>query len=449
MKKLLWVVVIATTLFATLNAKAQSIQSEINEFQGFNGIAQTQKIITENANTMIAFSKTDLSNNPYVFYRIINGSVNADIAELPSQFEVKDMAILNDTLYFCGQINGTDGYIAKSYISDLFYNQYFEWDILQPDIASVDKIEAYNRNTDNAIQIVALGTKKSYSNSMYFIHCDEMLGWQYQLYWYWNTYGTDFLDDLEISDKFVITTGRINAQGIGSGITIRVYDRDNISNSYDTMFGYVNYYAFNQFHAKIIDNHKLAVVGTANYGINPVTLVMIADITVNPMIHVQTQWFDGYGNHNIKVKDLAYFSNNPNDKKLLILESVSSSMFPNNPFDAVIEYDYTSTYPTTDIYYSIDLYNNNLYYNGIVEYQPFQFAAIGTLANYDTPVILWYGDRNQYGNFSCNIVVQENLNDETPISISITSSQFESINLVWQNESTNNYSLSISIICLD
>ncbi|MDR0789860.1 MAG: hypothetical protein LBO06_03580 [Bacteroidales bacterium] len=424
-------------------AQTQPIQSEVQEVQqGFNAFAYTQKIVAEDPDDFIAFSQTDLSGEPYVFYFIQVSSQDAILAELDPDFAVKDMVLLKDTIYFCGQFAQDMGFIARAQISDLFWNNVFEYDVV-PDFASIDKVEAYYRPSDAVLQIAAIGTRYN-STFSYLFHSDEALGWQSEIL-YDNTATPEILDDLELSTKGVMTVGR-KFNLLGTGIIVREYDKDYLMSYFDVMEGYPALYALNKLHMKFTEDEKLAIAGTFinNNTAQTRTLALIADMySIN---FVAREYFDGYNNTDIDVRDLAYF---PADGKALILETTTSTGYPTNPFDAAIEFDVLNPPSSNvDMYYGVDASGNRIYYSGIVEYQPFQFAAIGVTDANSGQLVVWLGDRSVYGVFDCNKPELEILNQDslTPWATqNLVQQSIAPIN--WQPSSTHPHNFPLQIIC--
>ncbi|MDR1846748.1 MAG: hypothetical protein LBR17_01340 [Bacteroidales bacterium] len=274
----------------------QAIQSEVYEIQqDFQSYSYTQKIITMDDDNMIAFSKTNLQNEPYIFYYIRVGSSNVRAAELNPDFEVKDMVLLKDTIFFCGQFAQHLGFIARAKVSDLFSNT-FEYDVI-PDFGSIDKLEAFYRSGDSARQIAAIGTKYN-SNFSYLLHSDEAIGWQCDIF-YDNTAIPETLDDIELNTKEIVTVGRKSNQS-GTAIILTIYDKDNfyVPPPFIIMEGYF-VFALNKLHAKNTEDELLAVSGTFT-DVNTSqtgTLNIVADM--QSISITQRQYFDGYNNIDI------------------------------------------------------------------------------------------------------------------------------------------------------
>ncbi|MDR1846657.1 MAG: hypothetical protein LBR17_00860 [Bacteroidales bacterium] len=431
-------------------AQTQPIQSEVWNMEGIKGIPYTQKIIKEDMYTLIAFSQIDTQNNPYVFYRTSIGNANIDVAELPPEFKVKDMVILNDTIYFCGYIENSSGFIARAKISDLFYNNYFDFDLISIS-DSIRKIEVYKRNSDNKIQIVAVGTDTHQID--FFLHSDEVISWSYDIYY--NTNYTELVDDLEINDEYVVTVGSVSSyysSPFGTGIIIRRYEKNNIPNNDHQMFAqYAMIPLYDRFQAKTIYGNYLAIVGVVYNDFHPSypikTLLLIADV-MNPTISLPIQQnVDGNFTKDF-LRNLTFYDV---DRKMIILESKNSGLY-SYPYDAAIIWDISNIYSpatTIDLYYGLDANNNHVFYNGIIEYSPYNFCAIGILdETAPTEVILWYGDRNTFGAFNCNAATQEQLVQDNLFIYPFSNvSRFPILHINWQAVNINNYHIDSQIIC--
>jgi hypothetical protein len=419
----------AVMVFDATSANAQSIKSEVKEINTATGVPYTQKIVALNNDTTIAFTQSINGNMPYVFYLTPTplGITNADVAELVDpNYIVNDVKTLsigsNNLVFFCGEFKG-QGFIARAIITNLFAGgtNAFQCNMIQNSV-SIDKIEVFNNTS--GIHVVGIGT--NVNGQSFFLDSDMSTN---GLYYCINQNET--LDDLTINNQYVITVGRNNNSQMATDIILRRYDKNNIpAPTNEIAFNFAKSNILHKLHVKTIYNDSIAVVGITDNN-TASTLAMIVDATTFGI--VKAEYFDGYKYQSIEVRDLTYY---PTLKELIILEYTTSQPTA-TPMDAAIVWDVVANPASSvDIYYGLNMMNTLLLLNGIVEYQPYNFAAIGIDPNTQL-VNIWYGDRSITGNFNCNKYVKEAL-IKAPVSkgsaLSVNSMSHFAI---WNNEGTN------------
>ncbi|MDD5961487.1 MAG: hypothetical protein PUC16_04355 [Bacteroidales bacterium] len=134
-----------------------------------NAFGGTVKTLQYNDSTFISFYNSSIPNRHGNFYRVQNyssGTVDSITSvAMPNFFQIKDFAVLGDTLYFCGNINDASSSVAfMAYIGieELFSPTYTGMDtnnikytlfddIYQDSIYSIDRIEAYYDSCNNRV----------------------------------------------------------------------------------------------------------------------------------------------------------------------------------------------------------------------------------------------------------------------------------------------------------
>ncbi|MDR1847503.1 MAG: hypothetical protein LBR17_05240 [Bacteroidales bacterium] len=413
-------------------SKVQSVQGVTHE------LYSTQKVVMENPTTTIAFSHNFATGNPCTFYRIDSNNVTTDVVILDTAFEVKDMVILNNYLYFCGNFKNTTGFIAKANINDLFYNTLqFEYDKI-PISISIDKIEAYIYN--NATQIVAIGTDTNvtqpYHPMQFLLHSNEALGWFYRIYY--SNDPAERMDDLELTNHYVVTVGKKYTEA--GDFIVRRYDKTNIPINNGTIQPFTEN-AIDNFHCKATQGDDIGIAGTTfDANANTKTLCLVFDVvglTIN-----QSQYINGYQNQNIIIRDMAY---DPSDNHILLIEQTPSLQYPIYEY-AVVDWDIYNIPSLVKMYYSIPNTNDSLSGICVLDSSNQRFAVVG--ANIpDAEFFIWYGDRNTI-NGDCNIPENE---QTQPFSLNSgklpTSQSTPQININWDTQNVIKTILPIPIIC--
>jgi hypothetical protein len=249
------------------------------------------------------------------------------------------------------------------------------------------------------MQIACIGV--DVNNQSFFLHLDYGT-LNYEMFY--SNYPKEIIDDLEINSQYVVTVGHANSLSAGgSDIIITRYDINNVNINNQFALNFAQASVLKKLHAKTIHNDFLAVVGATDYN-GAATLAFIFDV-INPLSIPQSEYFIGYKNQNIDVRDLTYYNV---DKKMVIL-GYTTSQPSATPMDAAIIWDVSLT-PSgaVNIYYGQNANAVNLLLNGIVEYDAYNFAAIG-IDTTNNAINVWYGDRSLTGNFQCNQGVKDPL----------------------------------------
>jgi hypothetical protein len=448
------IVLLLMVLCTTDSVVAQGVSKIFSEIREINdsGITYTQKIVAVGDSATISFSQSS-STTQYVFYYTdVNLPNNVNVAELPQQYEVKDMVILEDRIYFCGQTANANGFIARAKINDLFFSSSFDVDIIN-NAKSIDKIEVYLRPRDNAVQIVTIGTDANKAQP-FFLHSDEAIGWHYDFYYPNNS--SETFDDLELNEEYVLSIGTY-FDGAQTAIIVRRYEKNNIPNFIQRTYPLLpaSYYSpLNKFHAKTIQSGYLAIVGTVIYNDPqlPTTtraIMLVSDVNNSSMPLLQQQYLEGSQSFDIMIRDLSYHDA---DGTMLIVSSFPAYPNPNNTYDAVLTWDVSqSTLPTSVMkYYTAvgPVVNPLILLNGVVEYKPYLFAAIG-VDNTSDNVNVWYANRQIFSNtYHCSKPLPETL-----YPMSMGNMEYEPLeqtpdaDINWSADSANNYVLPAPIVC--
>ncbi|MDR0789509.1 MAG: hypothetical protein LBO06_01795 [Bacteroidales bacterium] len=434
-------------------AQTVGVQSVVREISQ-TGQINTQKIISVNQDTVIILSQT--TNGEFEFYLVGENASNVDVAEIPANFEVKDLKVLGGLIYFCGQVtqnNQVNGFVARARIADLFKYSNFKWDTIQ-NSKSIDKIEVYYYESQ-FVYIVGIGVDNN--GKSLFVHCDEYANWNY--YIYQSPYADEIFDDIILKDtvvmypitnlKYVITVGRRNNE---KDIVVRTYYKYNISNTSEHVY---HLFANNDelapypLHADSLHYKWIAIAGIIEdvSGNDEKTTAFFVDIAATPSFYMyQTQSFGSYNKGDADIRDIMY---SEIDTTLLIVENIPMTSFisPVNSISVVDARPYLIPPPSqVDVFYS-DINGDNYPFNSITELLPYQFITAGINPN-NQQINIWRGDRSNL-NGNCNYLTSEGVNVRTTelfYDIYPVSGQYID-KLVWRTEPITNISSPININC--
>jgi hypothetical protein len=287
------------------------------------------------------------------------------------------------------------------------------------------------------MQIACIGV--DVNNQSFFLHLDYGT-LNYEMFY--SNYPNEIIDDLEINSQYVVTVGHAPSLFSGFDLVITRYDINVITTNNQLALNFPNDKLLYKLHAKTVFNENLAVVGTTDYN-GASTLMCVFDV-INPSI-IKTEWMDGYGNQTIDIRDLAYY---PSTKELIILELANTSQ-STIPQDAAIVWDVVNPSPiTVNIYYGLQN-GNPLLLNGICEYMPHHFAAIGIDTSNMNTVSIWYGEvLINVPTSSCNIPVIE----QTLSAIKQPSQTYNVVLKIkdvvnWKQSTTQWYNYPVTPVC--
>ncbi|MDR1846619.1 MAG: hypothetical protein LBR17_00660 [Bacteroidales bacterium] len=459
MKKVIILLVLVLSALSVLG-QSPGVQSVVREIDN-TGSIYTQKIAVLNTDTTIILSQA-ANGSHYDFYLVDENSNVVNQAAIPSNFVVNDFKILDNMVYFCGEVTQervTSGYVARASVNDLFFYSNFDWDSIKT-TRSIDKIQVYKDTTSKQfVQIVGIG-KAIASGLSIFVHCDEGNSWNYDIYQ--NIYDpTEVFDDIILKDDYstshtfqnVFVIGRVDNE---NKIVVRKFDMYNISNTEDYYYDInatLNKTAPYPLVADSLIYKHIAVAGILQDNItgNEETNIFAVDI-VGPSGAVAffVPFIQTYGNYNkgeAVIRDLLFDAINDTGGNLLVLEDIS--FIPSNTLNSIyILSDPISTYLsyTADMIYS-DINGINYPFNSLSTFQYHNFLAAGINLN-NAKIDIWNADRNVLGG-NCNMLINENITVHTgdllqPINPLI---RIFTDRILWNVENDNNLEIQINVNC--
>ncbi|MFV0500780.1 MAG: hypothetical protein ACK5MH_04195 [Bacteroidales bacterium] len=426
---LIWIVSLLS-----IQAFSQSISSVVEDFDHLGDI-YTQKIEISDNKTYI------LSQNGG--HSEIYNVDDLLVAIFPSYLTIKDFKILGDEIYFCGT-SACLGFIAKSSINDLFYNNSYSWDNLI-ESQSLNEMEVYI-DANQSVNIACIGID-NFGDPMFF-HYEESTN-IYNIFKSGDT--TEVFDDIILKGNYIVTIGRkLNSL---RDFILRVYDKNNLSTWGRRFDNGTNWRYINRLIADTVDGNNIAVVGEAeDYGANLITIASFVDIT---NLMAVSYWFGSpkyignYGEYK-HIRDVMYSTA---DRKLLVLEEYPHT-FASPPLPPALT-DLVSSVIVLDIPGNGVLKRDMIYsyingidhkFNSLTEKEPYVFVATG-INPQSYEVEKWEGDRMASGN-NCSIMehfdLLENNGYPNPITNVIL---VYSAEIKWVEKEIYNLNVVLDLIC--
>ncbi|MDR0790205.1 MAG: hypothetical protein LBO06_05385 [Bacteroidales bacterium] len=445
-------------LFAT-NAMAQSpgAVSTVREISNAGNV-YTQKIAVLNTDTTVILSQAS-DQSHYDFYLVDENAVVVSHAEIPSNYVVLDFKILEDTIYFCGQVANEElvqGFVARAGTSDLFFNANFDWDVIQTTLV-IDKIEVYHNPDNLRIQIVGIG--RDMDGTSLFVHCDESASWNYDIYKSYNQ--TEIFDDIclrqcpgfypHLFDVFIAGRSDNNER-----MVVRKIFMNNFTTSFNAYYDLYAGYQATLPYPIVLDSFSyrtIAIAGIINAAsgverTNVFTIDISAPVVALTFYLRQIQSYGSYNKGEAVIRDLMFDTVGTNDR-LIVLEDAQTSINPNVLSSLYVLVPHTATVTTynADVFYS-SISGTNYPFNSLTRFAPYDFVVAGINPK-TQKVATWRGDRSSL-NGNCNLLINEQVNvDNSP-------SSFENIEpldniytgtINWQFEQPANDTNSINTIC--
>lgn len=233
---------IALFIAITFCSHAQTVTMNVNSTQGIITKTITREIVAGRA---IIYYETAAGH----YFAYCDGSTSA-VTSVPINinYSVNDFVISNDSVFFCGIFNSTQGFFGHFDIQDFFYNTFESFYTTGAfncsstyTIKSFDKMVTYIESGQRMLAAVG----QDYYGSTVVIEVRytfnaASIGYNVGLI----TNVNEVIYDIALTDNYVITAGFANISGVGDVPSVRVYERASMfqgSGSQDTITYFSKY----------------------------------------------------------------------------------------------------------------------------------------------------------------------------------------------------------------